>query len=162
MRLLRKLLPSIEYLVGSIILFYFFYFLFGGSTRFIFAFISTPDHQGSHPIGFILLTGLAFLLTLLIARLCFSNIKKILIKYVFFYLIWYCISCFLCTILWLCHDAYSGNYFSKGGGYVINFIIENLWLGAAYGWLIVLLSIPYNISIFILSFFILRHNKVLK
>ncbi len=169
MKLLIKLLPVIEYFAGSILLYYLLILLFGFREVFYVPLL-TSGYQKVYPMGFILLLGFAFTLVIMLSKLCLIKINVKFMRYLIFYILWLCVSCFICACYWLYLDGSSEFSYMEIHGYNLNstywdytlkHITKNLDL-VKYGLVIAFFSIPYNILLFLLSFIILKYHKVLE
>ncbi len=156
-KVLKYIFPVIQYLVGSILL---YYLLDSFGSAFWYSFIKISAYHEVYTVPFVLLTGGTMLITQLVAGLYLININHVFFRYSIFYLVWLFLSCIFCAILWSYYDMSAG-YFPKGG-LLCKKIMHDICRGVTEGCVMVVLMFPYNLSLLILSFFILKYNKVLQ
>lgn len=154
--MIKYLLATFEYVVGSITIFCILRYIVNDSSVF-FCFIHTPIYHKIHPISFIMVSSLSFFLSLVCVSLMCKYLKKVYL-YLIFYLFWLFISCILAGILWSHYDMKAGWIPQGTLFYKKNF--EDITNGILYGPWMILLSFPYNIFITTLSFYILKINKI--
>ena len=164
MKRFKILLPVCQYAVFSIALYFIINIILKSLIGFsIDVFASLPtliDYPGSHPISFILMNCLTFFLTQITLSKLLNKIKYRVLRYLFFYLFWLMTTCLLGGLLGSYYDMENG-WYPAGKQLYAKLYDDMLFGGFGYGLYVIIFSIPYNIIVFIGSFFILKYNKVL-
>lgn len=123
-------------------------------SREFFALFNSSTYNLIHPVQFILVSSLAFILSMILV----SELKK-LIKYrlLLFFVFFILLTCILEARLWSHYEVVEEGLFQ------VEFwknTIENMAESIMYGPMLICLFFPYNVFIFVLSFFILKTNKI--
>ncbi|MGE8292694.1 MAG: hypothetical protein ACN6ON_13480 [Sphingobacterium sp.] len=113
-------------------------------------------YQWMHPYAFLMVFTVVFMITLL---LLVRN-KKIVessMFYLIFYVFWIVLSLVCSGLLWSFFDMNAG-YFPEGYD-VFKKLFSDIFYGLTWGGLAILSAIPFNILVFVVSFFIIRNYK---
>lgn len=154
----NKIISAIEYTVCSTILYfvleYFSEIYTGVKFNNIYSFRFSPYHE-IHIYYFLVTIGFSFLVSLYIPKI--TKIRPL--EYTFFYLKWIVLSSIICGILWSYYDMKNGWF--PPGELLYQKIANDIINSISYGYIVVLASFPFNILILIISFSILKINKLI-
>lgn len=146
-RIFKKIKYCSLFFIGSIILYKFFEYIIGDATP---RFLMTNCYYKSYPNTLI---GL-FTFALYITMYLFKSVKKDTFWfYIKFYFVWLEISVFFSILFW----AYIGYYPDVDAAF--NRVIDDFWNMFITANSIIILSFPYNITVLLLSFLLIKKNR---
>lgn len=107
-----------------------------------------------HPYAFLMVFTVAFMITLLL--LVRKKIVESSMFYLTFYVLWIVLSLVCSGLLWSFFDMNAG-YFPQGYDFLKNYF--QIFYGLTWTGLAIFSAIPFNILVFVVSFFIIRNYK---
>lgn len=151
----RILISSLLFFVTASALNFLITLLFGHATA---ALIHMPVYHQTNPYHFIGMVSVLFLFLQFLSFLIPITVKNLFVKYFLFYFGWILLSAVCGGLLWSYFDMRAGHF--PENRVLLAKLREDAFRGLSLGSYIIFFSIPYNLMLFAVSFFLVRKIKL--